>query len=89
MRVRASTVCGGLGLVCSLAVLGGVGYLTYVLPRTVEAWAEAGRELSVLQRLIVGLGSFCHTFGIFLVPLVLLFAVGSLTWLILGLTRKQ
>jgi len=89
MSKRINTALAGSAFVCCLAVFSGVLYLVYIFPRTAKSWADLGRELTVLERSTAGLGNFCKQSGLFLLPLIVLLAAGSLAWLIMSLRTKR
>jgi type II secretory pathway component PulF len=75
-------------IACSLVVLGalalaGVVYLGYVFPRTMAAWADHGRVLSGAEQTLANLSDLCNSFGLFVIPALLLVVIGCGFWAVL------
>ncbi len=60
--------------------LAGVVYLIYIFPKTMELWIDEDRALSVAELTIARLSSACRSYGLFLIPVLLLAIVGCGVW---------
>lgn len=69
-RVRGpvAAVLAGVGVV----LLGGVVYLSFVFPKTIQAWSEAGKPLSLGEKLLVSLSRACSAYGVAILPVLVL-----------------
>jgi type II secretory pathway component PulF len=76
LQSRFAVVLAAIGL----AALAGAFYLTFVFPKTMQTWSAQERALSVAEQTLVGIGGFCHSFGLLLFPLLLLLTIGCGVW---------
>lgn len=76
------SVLAGLSALLTGALLSIAAYLSFIAPRTIAIWQEEGRAISVLEKAIVTASHVCTTFGIILLPLLLLAFLASVVWLI-------
>ena len=87
-RRMQSCFAGIVALLGGLA-LTGVLYLAFAFPKTVATWGEQGRSLSVLEQTLAKLSSLCTSFGLLLIPALLLVIIGCGVWALLANTRSK
>lgn len=56
-------------VVVSALALAAVAYLGFVFPKTLAAWADQARALSLVEQLVARLSMMCSSFVVFLLPL--------------------
>ncbi|OVE74836.1 hypothetical protein BVX97_06140 [bacterium E08(2017)] len=61
-------------------LLTGMAYMTFVFPKTVAQWADQGRELSSLEYMLANLSDFSTSYGLFIIPLLLIAFLGCIVW---------
>ena len=83
MKKTQTFVAGTLTILAVLA-LAGVAHLTFVFPKTMAVWADEGRPLSVVEQALANLSGFCTSFGLLLIPVLLLVVVGCGIWTVLA-----
>ena len=84
-----SCIAGFLALVGVLA-LAGVVYLSFVFPKTIEMWLDQGRRLSATEQTLADLSHLCTSFGLILIPCLLLGTIGFGVWAVMaGMGGKQ
>lgn len=89
MKRTKGYFAGALALLAVL-VLAGVVHLAFVFPKTISVWADEGRALSAAEQALANLSSFCVSFGLLLIPALLLTVVGCMVWAVLaGRSNKQ
>ena len=79
MKTIQSRLAGSVALL-SAFVLSGVIYLVYVFPKTMVVWADEARSLPVSKRLLVEMSQCCQSFGLILLPGLLLVVIGCGFW---------
>jgi len=72
MGKRIAQIACGLMVAFSLGAIAIGFYLTFFFPKTMAQWADQERPLSVLEQLMVHLSRFCSSFGLILLPVLLL-----------------
>lgn len=77
-----SSILAGLTALLTAALLSIAAYLAFIAPKTIATWQEEGRAISVLEKLIVTGSHACSTFGIVILPVILLAFSASIVWLI-------
>ena len=84
---KVQTRLAGACAILLALVLTGVGYLVFAFPRVVNEWAESGRSLSTLEQAVVNLSNLCKSFGMLLIPLLVLGIVGCVIWALMSGAR--
>jgi len=89
MKTLQTSLAGTVGFLSALCITG-VIYLALVFPRTIAVWADEGRSLPIIKRLLVEMSHFCRSFGLLLVPILLLAVVGCGIWALrAGMANKR
>jgi type II secretory pathway component PulF len=80
MKIR-SIVATVLALIAA-GMIAAVWYLAFVFPKTLEVWQDQyeGQSLSGLQILVANASHFCSSFGLVLLPILVLAFVAALVW---------
>jgi len=88
---NAQSALAGILTLLTTAILATAGYLAFVFPKTVAIWEKEyeGRSLSALQILVGNASHFCVSYGMALLPLLLLGVLGSLVWLISSMRKEE
>jgi type II secretory pathway component PulF len=81
---RIHTYLAGILALISALVLAGVFHLAFIFPKTVAVWADEGRDLSVVQTTLVNLSEVCKSFGLFVIPILLLIFIGCSIWAVIA-----
>ena len=63
-----------------LLALSGTAYLAFIFPKTMALWADQGRALSFAERSLANLSGLCQSYGLLLIPALLLVVVGGGVW---------
>jgi type II secretory pathway component PulF len=89
MKTIQPRLAGTVALL-SAFVLSGVIYLVYVLPKTMVVWADEARSLPVAKRLLIEISQICSSFGLLLVPGLMLVVIGCGIWAVrAGVANKR
>ncbi len=89
MKASQTYFAGALALLGVLA-LAGVVHLVYIFPKSMATWADEDRALSVAEQTIASLSDMCKSFGLFLIPLLLLVVIGCGVWAVVaGISSRQ
>ena len=89
MRTCQTSFAGVVALLGVLA-LAGVVHLVYIFPKTLALWADDGRALSVSEQTAARLSNICQSFGLFLIPVLLLVVIGCGVWAVsAGISSRQ
>jgi hypothetical protein len=84
-----ASVAWVLALISAL-VIAGVFHLAFIFPRTVAVWSEEGRALSVVQTTLINLSNVCKSFGLLVIPVLLLILIGCSRWAVVaGMAMKR
>jgi type II secretory pathway component PulF len=87
---RIQTYFAGVLALISALVLAVVFYLAFIFPKTVAVWADEGRALSVVQTTLVNLSDVCKSFGLLVIPVLLLILIGCSIWAVVaGMAMKR
>lgn len=73
----------------ALLALPSVVYLAYVFPKTMALWADDERALSTIEQTLAKLSSFCQSFGLLLIPALLLTIIGCVFWAVFASKSSQ
>ena len=87
-QTTAKTIQVALSAVLSLLTAGVMGffvYLAFFFPKKMSVWAGEARALSVSEQLTCNASSFCSSFGLLLLPLLLLALLAAFVWLLIAL----
>ena len=88
MKKTQTYVAGVLALLCAV-LLAGVAHLVFIFPRTMAGWADEGRALPVAEQALANLSNLCKTFGLLLIPILLLAVIGFGIWAVLVAARSK
>ena len=86
---RAQTCIAGILMALAVLSLVGVFHLTFIFPRSMAVWADEGRALTVAEQALANLSNVCRSFGLFLIPALLLAVVGCGVWAVLAGTSAR
>ncbi len=75
MKKIQTYLAGILALLGALA-LAGVIHLVFIFPKTMEIRADEGRALSVVEQALGNLSNLCKSFGLLLIPILVLSIIG-------------
>jgi type II secretory pathway component PulF len=64
-----------------------MGYLIYVLPKQVAMWSAEEEALPAATVVLIDCGQVCQTFGLVILPLLVLLTLGATFWLRLTCRR--
>jgi type II secretory pathway component PulF len=83
-----------LCLASILALLGAVAlpfvfYLTYIFPKTLAVWADSGDEMSAGEAVVAQLSHLCKSFGLLIMPILLLAVIGCVIWAVHAHKRSR
>ena len=88
MKKGQAFVAAVLALIMG-AMVSAVIYLAKVFPNTLAVWEEEARELSAAQVLMANVSIFCTSYGLLILPILLVGFSASLAWLILAVMKKS
>jgi len=75
--------------VLSLVLLGAAIYLTFFFPATIQRWAELEQALTVQQQSMVQLSRFCRSFGLLVLPALVVLLGASIFWMTSATNRRE
>lgn len=81
------TIIPGILSVFSGSLTAVAVYLAFVFPKTVAAWQQAGKSLSVVEVTLASVSHLCSQFGIIIIPILGLCFVASIVWMVVGLVK--
>jgi type II secretory pathway component PulF len=88
MTNRIVPIAGGILLLVMLGVTGGGFYLVFVFPKMAAQWAAEGRKLSMPEMLLVNLSHFCSSYGLLVLPVLLLVLLLLVAWMLISFFRN-
>lgn len=89
MNKRIQSLLAGILAVLGAIALAGMFYVTYVFPKTGAVLAGQERALSITEQLLVNLSDLCKSFGILLIPALLVATIGCGVWAILAVRGNK
>jgi len=84
MSNRLHNYFAGILAILGWLALAVVAYLTFVFPKTSALWADRAQALTGFEQLLVNLSQVCGSFGLIIIPALLLLTVGCLVWVVLS-----
>ena len=89
MKKPQTYVAVALALVGVLALMG-VIHLVFIFPKTLAIWAAEGHALSVAEQTLANVSQLCKTFGVLLIPVLVLAVIACGVWaLLVGMRRTR
>jgi type II secretory pathway component PulF len=83
MKKTQVYIAGALSALAAL-VLVGVAHLAFVFPKTMAVWKDEGRALSNVEQSLANLSGLCTSFGLLLIPILLLAVIGCGIWAVVA-----
>jgi len=81
---KIQTYLAGFLAMLGTLILAGVVYLMFIFPRTMAVWADEGRALSGVEQALANLSDTCKSFGVLLIPILILSVIGSGVWAVVS-----
>jgi hypothetical protein len=81
---RTQTYLAGALAVIGAGVFAGAIHLACVFPKTMETWADEGRDLSGAQQTLANLSNLCTSAGFLVLPVLLLVVIGCGAWAVVA-----